>query len=238
MDNNLYRMQFLANLITEEEYIKRSNEINLKNNIDNISTEITRDITKGIKGKKIILNYNLRFESANIPVKVIIKNDIKLKDDFSVIGYASPNTRSITATISVNSSRINSSSQKLKDEINILIWHELKHISQFHNRNQKKLEVSPQPRNIDYYLHPDEVEAYAEELKIKSELSGINIEKIILKFQDSIIDWVNRSIQNKITKGGYSEKDAIKYTGSVKDVETFISQIKIYLNKNYNLKLK
>jgi hypothetical protein len=237
MEDTILRMKFLAGILNENQYIERSNTINLKKDINKIAKEITNKIREGIEGNKLSLNYKLEFESSLIPLKVVIKEPKKLENDYSITGSASPRTRSITLNIRINPLKISNNLLKLEKEIIITIWHELKHISQFHIRNQTKSGTAPSPRDIDYYLRKDEIEAHAEELKIKSELEGEDLEKIIQNFKHELNTWITNNIKASINVG-YSKEDAIKYTGTPEDVEDIISQIKLYLNKNYNLTLK
>ena len=235
--DDLLRMQLLAGLITESEYKERSNRLNLKEEINNISQKITKNIIDGFEENKITINNSIEFESELIPIVTNIKKD-KSQNNYGISGTAFI-SRKIKIDIFINPDIDPISYQKeIEHELQTVIWHELKHISQFNTRNQTKIIPRTQPRDIDYYLYSDEIEAYAEELKHKSELTNIDIEQLIGDFGESINNWINRKIQHKITKGGFSEEDAIKYTGTKEDVESLISQIKSYLNKNYGLSLK
>lgn len=235
--SELLRMQLLAGLITESEYKERSNRLNLKEEINNISQKITKNIIDGFEENKITINNNIEFESESIPIITNIKKD-KTQNNYGMSGTAFI-SRKIKIDIFINPNIDPISYQKeIEHELQTIIWHELKHISQFNLRNQTKIIPTTQPRDIDYYLHPDEIEAYAEELKHKSELTNIDIEQLIGDFGDEVNDWINKSIQRRISKGGFSEENAIKYTGTKEDVESLVSQIKSYLNKNYGLSLE
>ena len=235
--DDLLRMQLLAGLITESEYKERSNRLDLKEEINNISQKIIKNIMDGFEENKITINNNIEFESDSIPIITNIKKD-KSEDNYGISGTAFI-SRKIKINIFINPNIDPILYQKeIEHELQIVIWHELKHISQFNIRNQTKIIPRTQPRDIDYFLYSDEIEAHAEELKHKSELTNIDIEQLIEDFGKSINNWINKTIQHKITKGGFSEEDAIKYTGTKEDVKSLVFQIKSYLNKNYGLSLK
>lgn len=205
----------------------------LKKNINDISKEITQHV---LNKDELTLNHNLDLKTTNVLLKTKIQN-IKSQKEYSITGQAHPGSRSISLNIKYNflSPQI-FSPQELSNEISITIWHEIRHIYQYIQRNQTKPEYKPQPRHIDYWLEQDEIEAHAEELHLKHELSQIPLEKVIQQFENELNKWLEKSIQQRI-KGGFSEKEAIRMEGTKDDINNIISQIKIYLNKEYNLSL-
>lgn len=212
-------------------------EINDKSNIKNDIINLSKDITKHVIDKdELTLNDILIFGSINIPIKTTIKN-IKSQKEYSITGVANPSSRSISLNIKYNFSIPQSlSSQEIQNEIAITIWHEFKHMVQFIQKNQTKPEYKLQPRGIDYFLSQDEIEAYAEELYIKHELTNTSLEKLIQQFENQLNTWLEKLIQQRI-KGGFTPQKSEEMEGTKEDIKNIISLIKAYLNKEYNLSL-
>jgi len=216
--------------VLKEEISKNDKDV-LKTQISSISKEITNYIFDNNKENKVNFTYTLNF-STPIPIKIFIKN-INSKEEYSVTGQALPKNKQISIHIKYNSSLISLISRtEIQNEIYITIWHELKHIFQYIQRNQAKPKYQTQLRNIDYYLDQDEIEAYAEELYIQHELTQTPLEDVLKKFEDNLNKWLEDSIQQRI-KGGFSPEKAQQIEGTPEDIKNIINQIRNYLDKEY-----